>query len=336
MAELSTWLVFGAVAAYVIAMASFAVDLSGRSASARGRRRAAAIGLSTATAGLVLHAAALVMRAVEAGRVPWANMYEFTLTFTFVAVALFLGIQRVRDVRYLGVFVTFLAVAALMLAMLTLYVAPDGVQPALDSYWLVIHVSVAAASTGLFSVSAVASVLQLVRHRYPARVAAAAPALATAGAGSSTLDVLPEEDTGTSDGTAADLDGARAGAGTTTGRPLPGGPLGRLLSQLPEEGTLERFAYRINAVAFVGWTFTLVAGAIWAEHAWGRPWGWDPKETWSLVIFLIYAAYLHVRATVGWASHKFAYFALVGFIALLANFYIVNIFFSGKHSYAGV
>jgi cytochrome c-type biogenesis protein CcsB len=108
------------------------------------------------------------------------------------------------------------------------------------------------------------------------------------------------------------------------------------MAQLPGAESLERFAYRLNAVAFVGWTLTVVAGAIWAEAAWGRPWGWDPKETWSLVIWLIYAAYLHVRATVGWSINRFAWFALIGFVALLANFYIVNVFIPGNHSYSGL
>src|SRR5699024_5908873 len=93
--------------------------------------------------------------------------------------------------------------------------------------------------------------------------------------------------------------------------------VGRLMAQLPDAESLERFAYRLNAVGFVGWTLTVVAGAIWAEAAWGRPWGWDPKETWSLVIWLIYAAYLHVRATVGWTINRFAWFGLIGFVALL-------------------
>src|SRR5690606_32584166 len=110
---------------------------------------------------------------VAAGRVPWANMYEFSLTFALVAMLGFLLIQRKRDIRYLGVFVTFLAVAVLFVAFWHLFVEADGVQPILDSYWLVIHVSVAASSTGVFSLAAGASALQLIQHRQARRAVAA-------------------------------------------------------------------------------------------------------------------------------------------------------------------
>jgi cytochrome c-type biogenesis protein CcsB len=320
MGELSTVFVLGALAVYVVALVCFAVDISalGGHAPKRTVRRAANIGLALSWLGLVLQGVGLVLRGLSAGRVPWANMYEFSLTFTFAAMATFLLIQRKRDIRYLGVFVTFVVVSVLFFAFWQLYVEADGVQPILDSYWLAIHVSVAATSTGLFSVAAGGSVLQLVQHHQTAKAETREPALVGSGASAEAM--------------------ADAGSASSTAKPRSGPATftGRLMAQLPDEQTLERFAYRLNAVAFVGWTLTVVAGAIWAEAAWGRPWGWDPKETWSLVIWLIYAAYLHVRATVGWAINRFAWFALVGFVALLANFYVVNIFFAGKHSYSGL
>lgn len=333
MAEFSALFVLGTLATYLIAMVCFAVDISALGGHAPGRtaRKAAGIGLALTWLGAGLHLAALLLRAFAAGRVPWANMYEFTLTFTFVAVATFLGIQRRRDVRYLGVLVTFVAVVALALAELTLWVPADGVQPALDSYWLAIHVSVAAATTGVFSVAAAASVLQLLQHRQSRSVAAREPALVGAGAIDAEIGESGVAEVGESAADRAGADDGGSGVGRTSD-----GFFGRLMAQLPSAQSLERFAYRLNAVAFVGWTFTVVAGAIWAEHAWGRPWGWDPKETWSLVIWLIYAAYLHMRATVGWTINRFAWFGLIGFVALLANFYIVNIFFQGKHSYSGL
>jgi ABC-type transport system involved in cytochrome c biogenesis permease subunit len=84
------------------------------------------------------------------------------------------------------------------------------------------------------------------------------------------------------------------------------------------------------------WTFTLIAGAIWAEHAWGRYWGWDPKEVWTFVIWTVYAAYLHARTTRGWGGRRAAWFVLVGFACVIANFTLVNLFFSGLHSYSGL
>jgi cytochrome c-type biogenesis protein CcsB len=327
--DISTLLIYGAMASYVVAMIAFAADVSalGVGAPKDRRRRAAGIGLSTMWLGAGLQFAGIVVRGLAAGRVPWANMYEFTLMFTFFVVAIFLGLQTRRDVRYLGVAVSMLAFLALMLAVSVLYVEADGVQPALRSYWLVIHVSVATLATGLSGLAALISVAQLVKARSER---------APVSAGSDTMAMSASTAEVTSGAGGAGGAGATATAVAETAT-QPGATFrSRVVGALPPSANMERLAYRLNAVGFVAWTFTLVAGAIWAEHAWGRPWGWDPKETWTFVIWVIYAAYLHARVTTGWAAEKFAYFALIGFMAVLANFYIVNIFFSGKHSYAGV
>ncbi|HZK05018.1 MAG TPA: c-type cytochrome biogenesis protein CcsB [Actinomycetaceae bacterium] len=113
-----------------------------------------------------------------------------------------------------------------------------------------------------------------------------------------------------------------------------GGVTERILAPLPSSDDMERISYRFTAVGFVLWTFTLIAGAIWAEHAWGRPWAWDAKEVWTLVIWLIYAAYLHARATRGWDGRRAAYLVLAGFTAVLLNYFVVNFLLSTKHGYA--
>jgi cytochrome c-type biogenesis protein CcsB len=105
---------------------------------------------------------------------------------------------------------------------------------------------------------------------------------------------------------------------------------------LPPSAKLDRTAYEMNAVAFPLWTFTLIAGAIWAEQAWGSYWSWDPKEVWTFVIWILYAAYLHARATTGWSPRAANYLALAGFGAILINFVVVNVFFVGLHSYSGM
>ena len=110
----------------------------------------------------------------------------------------------------------------------------------------------------------------------------------------------------------------------------------RVLAPLPAAAALERFAYRLNAVAFVGWTFVLVAGAIWAEHAWGRPWGWDPKETVSFITWIVYAGYLHARATSGWRNAAAAWINIIGFATMVFNLFFINMVVSGLHSYAGL
>jgi cytochrome c-type biogenesis protein CcsB len=92
----------------------------------------------------------------------------------------------------------------------------------------------------------------------------------------------------------------------------------------------------VIAFAFPVWTFAVIAGAIWAEQAWSRYWGWDPKETWSFITWLAYAAYLHARATAGWRGRRAAVLSLVGVGCLLVDYYVVNTVITGLHSYAGV
>ena len=106
-------------------------------------------------------------------------------------------------------------------------------------------------------------------------------------------------------------------------------------ASLPSAAALDRMSYAVIAFAFPVWTFAIIAGAIWAESAWGRYWGWDPKETWSFITWVIYAVYLHARATAGWKGRRAGIIALIGFAALTFDFYGVNLWFSGLHSYQG-
>ncbi|SEJ13293.1 c-type cytochrome biogenesis protein CcsB [Demequina mangrovi] len=249
-------------------------------------RKAAGIARSTTLVGALLHAVGLTARGIDAGHVPWSNMYEYTISGSFFAVLAFLIIQRKRDVAYLGAGVTGIATVSLGLALTVLYKDVDTLPPALQSYWLVIHVSIATIVTGIFAVSFIASALQLMRDS------------------------------------------------RDTGRRWTGDRV-RWLDAVPSAANLEALSFRLNAVGFVLWTFTVMAGAIWAEHAWGRYWGWDPKEVWSFVIWVLYAAYLHARTTQGWAGRRSAWLAIAGFTALIMNFTVVNLFFQGLHTYAG-
>lgn len=108
------------------------------------------------------------------------------------------------------------------------------------------------------------------------------------------------------------------------------------LDTLPGAGTLDRIAYGLHIVAFPLWTFSLIAGAIWAQQAWGSYWNWDPKETWTFVIWVIYAAYLHARATSGWSRRTANILACLGYLAIIINFAVVNVYFVGQHSYSGL
>ena len=108
------------------------------------------------------------------------------------------------------------------------------------------------------------------------------------------------------------------------------------LRTLPTADTLESLAYRFAIVGFIFWTFTLIAGSIWANDSWGRYWGFDTKEVWTFVIWVLYAGYIHARATRGWRGTRSAWLSIIGFTAVLFNFTIVNMFFQGLHSYSGL
>ena len=122
---------------------------------------------------------------------------------------------------------------------------------------------------------------------------------------------------------------ARIAAGKEPGR------LAFVARRVPDAGTLDTFAYRVHAFAFPLWTFSVIAGAIWARYAWSRYWGWDPKETWAFITWVCYAAYLHARATAGWKGSKAGTLALVAYATFIFNFTLVNLVFAGLHSYSG-
>jgi cytochrome c-type biogenesis protein CcsB len=110
---------------------------------------------------------------------------------------------------------------------------------------------------------------------------------------------------------------------------------GGILARVPDAERLDSIAHRTLMFGFPIWTFAIIAGAIWADSAWGRYWGWDPKETWSFITWVVYAGYLHARATAGWRGRRAAVISLVAFGCLLFNFFGINYLVSGLHSYAG-
>jgi cytochrome c-type biogenesis protein CcsB len=111
---------------------------------------------------------------------------------------------------------------------------------------------------------------------------------------------------------------------------------GEVFRLLPSPERIDQLAYRTVVFAFPLWTFGIMAGAIWADQAWGRYWGWDPTETWAFITWVVYACFLHARVTAGWRGRRAAYIQLVGFGCLLFNLLGVSIFVTGLHSYAGL
>lgn len=252
------------------------------------RRPAARVAVVMLALGAVIHAAGVVSRGVAAHRVPWGNMYEFCTTGALVVTVVFLVALLFRDLRFVGTLVSGLAVIMMCAATIGFPTPVGHLKPALQSYWLVIHVSIAVLASGIFTITFAMAVLQLIQTRRERAIIAGKPATM---------------------------------------------PFMRLV---PSAQTLENFAFRLNAVGFVMWTFTLAAGAIWAEKAWGRYWGWDPKEIWTFVIWVVYAAYLHARATRGWTGPRSAWISIIGYICIILNFTLVNMVFNGLHSYSGL
>ncbi len=106
--------------------------------------------------------------------------------------------------------------------------------------------------------------------------------------------------------------------------------------RLPDLEVLDQLSYRLVAFVFPLWTFSVIAGAIWAESAWGRYWGWDPKETWAFITWVAYAAYLHARVTIGWRGRRAAWLCLFAGSTFLFNYVYVNVWGTGKHTYSGL
>jgi cytochrome c-type biogenesis protein CcsB len=256
----------------------------------------ARIGTSLTVLAFLFHLAADVLRGISAGRVPWSNMYEFALTGTVLIVAVYLVVLLRFDLRFLGSFITGLTVVLLGGATLAFYVEVVPLADPLKSAWLVIHVFVASLATALFALAFGLSVLQLMQSRRERLLAVA------------------------------------SGAGDEA--PRRRGP--SFLRTLPDADALESMAYRFAIVGFIFWTFTLIAGSIWANDAWGRYWGFDTKEVWTFVIWVLYAGYIHARATRGWRGTRSAWLSIIGFTAVLFNFTIVNVFFKGLHAYSGL
>jgi cytochrome c-type biogenesis protein CcsB len=317
LSQYSDWSYTTATAIYVLALVFFLIEQSfgakGRQAAERQKQRVRELvgaggptvtveptptppaqggrperigkmGASLLVLGVLLHFTALVLRGLATDRAPWGNMYEYGMAATFIAMTTWLVVIKKFEVRHLSGFMLLPVVILMFINGTMLYTIAAPVQPALQSYWLVIHVSAAASSAGLFLVPGVASVLYLFRSAYERNPA----------------------------------------------------KFPRFGAKLPSSDILDRIAYRTTIIAFPLFTFGVLCGAIWAESAWGRFWGWDPKETVAFVAWVLYASYLHSRATAGWRGTRAAVINVIGFSATVFNLFFINLVTTGLHSYAGV
>jgi cytochrome c-type biogenesis protein CcsB len=228
-----------------------------------------------------------VLRGLASMRAPWGNMYEFINLTCMSGLVAAAAVLRRPQYRPLWVFVLLPVLILLTVSGRWLYTNAAPVMPALQSYWLPIHVSVVSLGSGVFLVAGVASILFLLKM-------------------------------------------------SRLGEPGAQGPAARIVHKLPDAQTLDRIAYRTTVFAFPVFGFGVIFGAIWAEEAWGRYWGWDPKETVSFIAWVVYAAYLHARSTAGWRDKRAAWINVVGFVAMVFNLFFINLVTVGLHSYAGV
>jgi cytochrome c-type biogenesis protein CcsB len=218
---------------------------------------------------------ALTIRGLISGRVPFANLYEFTLLFVWGILLFYLIIRRQINAPLFTVLVLLVNIILISYS----FVLPSDVSmlmPALQSHWLEIHVITAIIAYGAFGVAFCLGVLYLLKENYPTN---------------------------------------------------------RLYATLPPLNKLDNTLYWSVAVGFPFMALVLITGAVWAEEAWGTWWSWDPKETWALITWLVYAAYLHARLTLGWQGKRSAVMAVVGFIVVLFTFYGVSYLLPGNHSY---
>ena len=267
------------------------------------RRGIAAAALGLVMIGWPLHAASILFRALESGHWPLGDMYEYSTGISFVVVTTVLVVMLRSGLRLIGLPAMIIAVALLGVGYMT-YVPPGHLVPALHSYWLTIHVTAMASSSGILTFSFLFAMGYLLRSWADAREPRhLGPGAATAGA----VGRRPQ---------------------------LMDGLAQRLRRALPTAATLDAWSYRFVALGFPIWTFGVICGAIWGEHAWGRYWGWDPKETFAFITWVIFAIYLHARVTLGWRGQRAAAITAIGFVSILFTLYAVNLRIAGLHSYA--
>jgi cytochrome c-type biogenesis protein CcsB len=288
----SNYLVYSAMAVYAISFIAHAIETAwavkvpaGKSTTLdyKSTEKVARIATAMMILGFLLLFAGVIARGISAGRVPWGNMYEFSITGALAFSGAYLVALRKYDLRWLGLLVSVSVLLTIGTAITVLYVPSAALVPALKSEWLVIHVSAAIISGGVFLLSNVIAAAYLY------------------------LDKVEQK-----------------------------GERPQWAMRLPDLETLDQLSYRLVAFVFPLWTFSVIAGAIWAESAWGRYWGWDPKETWAFITWVAYAAYLHARVTIGWRGRRAAWLCLFAGSTFLFNYVYVNIWGTGKHTYSGL
>jgi len=248
------------------------------------------IATASAYAGIYAGGSALLLRWHESylidadiGHAPVSNLYEVFILLFVITGAVYLALERRYQAKAMGAFVMTLVAAGVFFGIWLDSVGQADIKPlvpALQSYWMKIHVPMNFIGYGSFAVACGAGMAWLFRHRLEAR-----------GSDSKLLKVLPTLD------------------------------------------QLDQLAYKAVAIGFPAFTLATILGAAWAAEAWGGYWSWDPKETWALIVWLVYGAYLHARISHGWHGKALAWWAVAGFLVTVFCFLGVNMYLSGLHSY---
>jgi cytochrome c-type biogenesis protein CcsB len=291
LAYYSNYSIYSALVLFTIAFFAHAVEVSFSVKNVDAKteldfsktEKSGRIGTAMMILGFVFLLAGVVLRGASAHRVPWGNMYEFSITGAMAFCGAYLFALKKYKLRWLGLPVSIAILLTLGTAITLLYRPSAPLVPALKSTWLAIHVSSAIASGGVFLLANCVAATYLILDKYE-----------------------------------------RSG-----GRP-------NWALRLPTLESLDQLSYRLVAFVFPLWTFAIIAGAIWAESAWGRYWGWDPKETWAFITWVAYAAYLHARVTVGWKGRRAAWLCLFAGSTFLFNYVYINVWGSGRHTYSGL
>jgi cytochrome c-type biogenesis protein CcsB len=261
------------------------------------------MGTITALAGLFLHTAALILRWIASyqmgiGRVPLSNLYESLIFFAWSIMTLYLVIEWRTKNRSLGTFVVPVAFLCMAYASLSPNIS-NRIQPlipALQSNWLAVHVITCFLGYAAFTVAFASGLMALLK-------------------GMERRQSIQNLDT----------------ANKKKAAPPPTMP-GRFIRLIPEAGFLDELIYQSAALGFVFLAIGIITGSVWAHYAWGSYWSWDPKETWSLITWLIYAVMLHARYVRGWRGKRMAVMAVIGFVSVLITYLGVN-YLPGLHSY---
>jgi cytochrome c-type biogenesis protein CcsB len=303
-----------AVGAYTLAVVAFVLHLAFR------KRWLGDAGMALVLIGWPIHFASIFTRALEAGHWPLGNMYEYSTGIAFVIVTVCVVLMVRAKMRLIGLPAMIVTVALMGVAYM-LYVPPGQLVPALHSYWLTIHVTSMATSSAVLSFSFFFGMAYLAKRWAENRVLAVATSATPTSVSSGGVATMT-------------MGGGGAGAGIGSGGAVRR-PLATWLQRsLPKAGLLDSWSYRFVMIGFPIWTFGVICGAIWGEHAWGRYWGWDPKETFAFITWVIFAIYLHARVTYGWKEKRAAIITAFGFAAILFTLYAVNLWIAGLHSYA--